>query len=798
MEGTCTCCQKTKKSKKKDKEKEKNEGGKETGREKAKASKTKELNGNAAGSPGVARQKSVKSEKSKVVSNPASDNTLNNKSPNSLNNVPSQPLELNLDIPSMASQPLNMFLTDDSASGLISPSSQPNQNDLRFNEREQEKEKDSINNILQSWDMSSPPMGNSESLASMLSDNSFMNNNDNNNYSSNINTYAKRQIGLDPLQNFRSSVRQNQQNFSPQLQQSPSLKAQQQRGLGEISIPVDEYMKPLNKMNVHFNNFISNLSDSSPVDPSIASPNSISPDQISANDFNMLNINHINYNKPNNINTNNNQNGGNNNNLNNSNKIIINHNANNNFDHLNLTLANQNATTNVPINNNTYNTSPNKTYSNNNNNNNKYYNENSTVGNSTMNGNGNNNSNKISNLYDVMPPTPGNGLLDIFEHNIPTHKIYQNSQNNSSNIPISSSQDNEPDSLFPLFPLIGPGYSQAITSNSHNDDKINVDYMNNVGNPNTNVNILQSDVNSLNTKQSPSFSSTNAIYNSHSQANLLQQAAINQATSQLANQQLFHNVTGSSINSSASHQSFHSLLSNQSVHSVNSHNSNSAYNNSHHHHHHHHHHRNHSSHYQPYPSQQPRRSSSFLSMSSSNTGGSSVGSSVGSPSPFYADNPQLLTAKSPESNQAYGGPQLSNAKTNTTLMDDIYPTKTYTDAQSMVTKRASVSGPTLNQLNVQNGNNLNDDIPNLQTNDFINHIDQLDPSDMSLIGTVPMTSSMFMSSNATKVGNDDGPINNNTESTDSNVNYMHKNNFLKDSLDQYDEQLFQSILHDDF
>lgn len=663
--GECTCCTKNKKlSKKKDKEKEKEKGkGKDTDidpipstsekqvKRKPTKNSTKQSSENLT-SPGF------KSPVSVISPSNSSSTQMNNQSSDLLNN--------------------NSLLD------FITPSPQIAQSeDMNINDKDT-----SISSILQSWDMSSPPMGNSESLASLLSDNS--------------NKYSKRQVGLDPLQNFRSSSitnRQPQQIQPQQLQPQQSLQTQQQRGLGEISIPVDEYIKPLNKMNVHFNNFLSTLSDTSPIDPTITSPNnSISPGQISANDFNLFNSKLTSNNTGNNISTS----------L--SGTPVLS--SNNIADDLNFTSFSG-----------THNTA----------NNNK--------------------------MVDVIPPTPGNGLLDIFEENIPTHKIYQNHQS-LSNGSVRDTPDNEPESLFPLFPLIGPSYSQDNIDSDRPPLFSNNSNSHIVTNDSTNPSKL-SHTNLHNFNMKPASS----LHSHHSQQNLLQQAALNQAN-QAATPQLRRDITGSSLHSSNSHQSFHSI---QSYTSSNTH--------GHHHHHHHHHHNGshghaHQSHFQPYPSPQPRRSNSFLSMSSSNTVASS---SVGSPVSI-AEQPQLLTAESPAAIQAYTGPQLSNAKTNTTLMDDIYQTKTYTDAQSIKSKRASLSGQqqsnTTRLSGPQDVNTTNNETANQQ---------QVDPNfDMSLIGTVPITSSMFIS-------NDNNTTTNPPQFNDPRLS-------LQDSIDNYDEQLFNSLL----
>lgn len=779
--GECSCCSKSKKSSKK---------------------KDKEDPAAAAALSTSAKRKSSKKSADREIK-PILDDEI---SPSARTATPAsllspassgmnQPLEINMDLKNLSnlpddisSQPLDknqnnqtLYSNEDSTNG---SSQQPFSND-----------RDSLNSLLQSWDMSSPPMGNSESLASLLSESSI---NHSNNYSASNNNnhnntgysskYIKRQIGLDPLQNFRSSSsikpqqHHHQQPHSQathakqQQHQQHQLHLQQQRGLGEISIPVEEYIKPLNKMNVHFNNFLTNLSDSSPIDPPISSPNnSISPGQISNVDLNMANFSSNNPNANSVINNNNNIN--NNSNNNNNNHIMspnhVNFNT-NNFNALNNGSSNLNSN-HIDVNNN---------------------------GSSFAHAN-----NKMSALYNNVLPTPGNGLLDIFEDNVPTHKIYQNSHN-ASNASVRDSHDNEPDSLFPLFPLIGPSYSQcaqSVASSVHDDDgsmyfnkntsnynhnNVNIDNDSSAlvdGNNTTHHNGAKlSQTNLHNFNMRPSSSMNSLSQNQHSQQNLLQQAAFNQAVSLSNNTQqyqapLYRDSTGSSSHSTNSHQSFHSTHSLQS----------SGHGHYQHHHHGGSHGHSHQSHFQPYPSPQPRRSSSFLSVSSAHTIASSTGSPVS-----IAERPKLLTAESSDSIHAFTGPQLSNAKTNTTLMDDIYQTKTYTDSQSIATKRASMSGPSTHNQPQANDNsteiNLNDDtnfnanqnLDNFNSHeDYIENMGQLDPNlDMSLIGTVPLTSSMFM------LGNNNA---NKNDASNSNRQQQLSNSY---PIDQYDEQLFESLL----
>lgn len=776
--GECSCCSKSKKSSKK---KDKDDPSSATATTSKQKLSKKSVEKEKLILPPGENSPSIKTQASAPLLSPA-------------NSGMNQPLEIHMDLKHLSnfpddisSQPLEssnnnqtLYSNNDSVNGLTTPSSNvPYSSDMKFSDR------DSINSLLQSWDMSSPPMGYSESLGSMLPENSLSHQNNYNNANSSNgfgNKYIKRQVGLDPLQNFRSSTtskpqqypqplhlkQQQQQQLQPQQHQQQQQQQhqqhqqqqqqlQQQKGLGEISIPVDEYIKPLNKMNVHFNNFLTNLSDSSPIDNSLASPNSISPGQPSNADLNIANF------SSNNTNANHVNNSSNNNNIN------INNINNTNPNNLNFNTSNSNTFNNGGSNHN--------------------------IGNPDV------NNNKISVLYNnVLPPTPGNGLLDIFEDNVPTHKIYQNLQN-GSNLSVRDSQDNEPDSLFPLFPLIGPSYSQSAASSVHDDDGSIYANRNANGSAYANANIhnddntaTMADINHNGAKLSqtnlhnfnmrPSSSMNNLSQNQHSQQNLLQQAAFNQAVSK--NQQypapLYRESTGSSSHSTNSHQSYHSLQSLQS---------------SGHGHHQHHHHgashgHSHQSHFQPYPSPQPRRSSSFLSVSSAHTIASSAGSPVS-----IAERPKLLTAESSDSIHAYTGPQLSNAKTNTTLMDDIYQTKTYTDSQSIATKRPSMSGPQSTQPrsseqfieNDVNGISNSNGVQHIDNfgshDDYIENMGQLDLSlDMSLIGTVPVTSSTFLLDNNN--ANKNEVINNSRRQQQQVNNYP---------IDQYDEQLFESLLH---
>ncbi|KAH3661817.1 hypothetical protein OGAPHI_005995 [Ogataea philodendri] len=350
-------------------------------------------------------------------------------------------------------------------------------------------EKDSLNNIIQSWDMASPPIGasdsyqQSDSLASLNSVGSdklsgFQ-----------YQHFTKRQVGTDPLQNFRAST--------------PNT---QQKKVGEIMVPMDEYVAPLNTMNNNFSTLMSsfNSNTDSPV-VGEAVPNS---DQ-------------------------------------------------------------------------------------------KY-------------------SQSVADPFQGINGS-GSGLLDSFD-DTNSSRMYQNRNRNvSSGSIISSPRDPiNPDSLFPLFPLIGPSQSQSSLPSPPSQQSLN--------------DLISSQPSSQNLSHSNLSSHNNKNVSTYPQV-------------------LKKNLTGSSTHS---------------IGSV-----------SHSHHHHGTHGHAHLSHFSPYPqhvsSQQPRRSNSFLSISSSNT----VSSSLGSPSSVMAnERPPLVSANSTDS---LNGFQLTNSKTNTTLMDDLYQTKTYTD-----------------------------------------------------------------------------------------------------------------------
>ncbi|GMM30535.1 Haa1 protein [Martiniozyma asiatica (nom. inval.)] len=410
-------------------------------------------------------------------------------------------------------------------------------------------DKDIINNS-NFYDSANPPIGN-DSISSLIpSDIEFK---------KIINT---RQIGMDPLDKFK-----------------PLPINLRQKRVGEISVPVAEYVAPMNKMNNHLSALLNTINiDSSPT---------ISPDS-NGNDLAPF--------------------------------------ENNNID--------------VKL--------------------------------------------SSSDLYNIPPPTLGNGLLDIFDENIPNHKHYSKQS--------STPNDSGLESLFPLFPLIGPSFSQSESSyhaNNESEIKNNSLLSNNTGNLDLSQQLQyfdsQSELSFKNLSDHiPNSSSNNYISNNSilpSQSTLLHQAT----TGNLQSQKIYRNPTGSSTSSSLSHHSYH-----RSHHHGGSH------------------HHNHISHFQPYANANvnanvnsnsnvnsnanananlPRRSSSFLSIASTH----SVGSSIGSPMGTY-ERPQLLTAESVESIQQYSGPQLTTSKTNTTLMDDIYQTKTYTESQNGDNKsRKSIS-----------------------------------------------------------------------------------------------------------
>ena len=87
-------------------------------------------------------------------------------------------------------------------------------------------------------------------------------------------------------------------------------------------------------------------------------------------------------------------------------------------------------------------------------------------------------------------------------------------------------------------------------------------------------------------------------------------------------------------------------------------------------------------------------------------------------------------------------------------------------------------------LNDDTNFNANQNLDNFNSHeDYIENMGQLDPNlDMSLIGTVPLTSSMFM------LGNNNA---NKNDASNSNRQQQLSNSY---PIDQYDEQLFESLL----
>lgn len=227
----------------------------------------------------------------------------------------------------------------------------------------------------------------------------------------------------------------------------------------------------------------------------------------------------------------------------------------------------------------------------------------------------------ISDLYDLPIIPNSGGLLDFLDD---TSQVPLPSQANTPNAASATATGGggELDSFFPLHPLIGlSSFSNDLSYHS------------------TGNSISSQNSNRLSTSNLSTHNNNNNTTTNQSQTSLLQQA-------------LKKIPTGSSTNS------------HHHLHHGGSHNQSNG----------------HSSHFQPYP----RRSSSFISVSS----GHSIGSSINGGSPSNWDDPQILTAElatgdvSADVQPFFGGPQLSMAKTNTTLMDDIYQTKTYTESQN--------------------------------------------------------------------------------------------------------------------
>ncbi|KAG7900516.1 hypothetical protein KL905_004376 [Ogataea polymorpha] len=439
-------------------------------------------------------------------------------------------------------------------------------------------DKDNVNSIIRSWDMASPPLG-SELLQndSLLSLNSASSDKPSQGF--HYQDITKRQVGMDPLQNFRSSTPQSQQKKA-----------------GEIHVPVDEYVAPLNTMNNNFSTLMSSISTSEPVVPPATANGRSKSNSMTSEPFQGIN-------------------------------------------------------------------------------------------------------------------TPGSGLLDSFDDNNSSKMHHNRNRNVSSGSVISSPRESiNPDSLFPLFPLIGPSHSHSSHSSL----------------PSTPSHQSLSDL-ILTQPGGHKLSHTNL--NSH-----------NSKTHHNYPQMLKKNLTGSSTHSSGS-------LSHSHHHGVHGHS--------------------HQSHYSPYPQnmmgQQPRRSNSFLSVSSSNT----VNSSLGSPGSILTNGrPPLVSANSTDS---LNGFQLTNAKTNTTLMDDLYQTRTYTESEmkpfSMVPEEED------------SGSTPASDVSQLRT---VQH--KVNPVfDPSAIGTIPLTTSSALP-NATDQR---------TEATDAQTDYssyLGNIDYLDSLLDQSADQ----------
>lgn len=635
IDGHCTCCQKKKKK-------------------------------------GKDKYKDIEAEAEASITPIGKTPDSNSTTPNSLHSLKQRTTKTSTQNPShLAKDSTNYDLQSPTLSEL-SPdlqnnllSSQNNFNDLRLSEAPSisqtldnpDIDNDELNKLLHSWDMSSPPMGNSESLASILADASLL--------PSNIKQADPQSMlvpHLSPPNNEEIQQQQQVQQQQPQLLRNNTISSR--RGIGEITLPIDEYMKPLNRMNIHFNNFLSNLSDSQ------TDLNSINQPSYTANSNN-----------------------------NNSTTNIINNNSN-----LFGSVASNAATNNSST---TYNNFQDDY--------------------------------RATAQFDI-PETNSSGtpgLLDFFENDdsLKYKPQIQNTNNNSNQISNQPSQqnynyskpaaipDHEAESLFPFFSLIGPQSADDFA---------------------------------IGTKNLPQHSVLNA------QTKLKQ------------------NLTGSSI---------HSIHSNHSFHSVKSVNTGHHPNQSSHHHHHH------QSHFQPY-STKPHRTSSFLSLSSthSNHSSQSINSILSSPD-SVADAPESFFGVDNDAAD-YNGPQLSNAKTNTTLMDDIYQTKTYTENQSItsVKQQQQQQQQQEQEQQLQQSNQLRQNQNSNQQSDlflsdilFSNNAVQKEPAliddftgetlnnttngNVGSIGIIPMTSSSYLT---------------------------QKNQQQSKSNDQYDDQLLQSLVNNDF
>ncbi|KAG7842631.1 hypothetical protein KL941_005007 [Ogataea angusta] len=446
-------------------------------------------------------------------------------------------------------------------------------------------DKDNVNNIIQSWDMASPPMGSdshgqNDSLQSLNSAAS-----DKPSQGFQYQQFTKRQVGMDPLQNFRSSTPQGQQ-----------------KKVGEIHVPVDEYVAPLNTMNNNFSTLMSSFSTAEPVVPP-----------------------------------------------------------------------------------------------------------------ATANGRSKSNS-MTSEPYQGISAS-GSGLLDSFDDNNSSKMYHNRNRNVSSGSVISSPRESiNPDSLFPLFPLIGPSQSHSSHSSL----------------PST-----------------PSHQSLNDLISTQSAGQKLSHTNLNSHNSKYHHnypQMLKKNLTGSSTHSSGS-------VSHSHHHGVHGHS--------------------HQSHYSPYPQhmagQQPRRSNSFLSVSSSNT----VNSSLGSPSSILTnERPPLVSANSTDS---LNGFQLTNAKTNTTLMDDLYQTRTYTES--------GMKPFSIVPEEEDSGSTPASDVSQLRA---VQHT--VDPVfDPSAIGTIPLTTSSDLP-NATDQRTETAAAQADYSSYLGNIDYL--DSLLEQSTDQADLSSF--------
>ncbi|GME99207.1 unnamed protein product [[Candida] boidinii] len=598
-------------------------------------------------------------------------------------------------------------------------------------------DKDNINNILHSWDMASPPSVNSITANSMTPSDSLLsinsniqenningihnnlhnshylsnnnsinstNNNTNGNNGHDFSYFTARQVGMDPIQNFRS--------VTPQ--------SATRRRIGEISVPVDEYVAPLNAMNNNLNNFMSSFNGNNPEDPNNNDNNTTTIDNINDNN-NSENINTGNF-TTNTANT-----------INNSNSNI---NASTND--ISSMIANPASSTN--INNDIMNQFPsNSQNSNNLNNNNK--NRDISISNSDLKNNNNNNIHgsvgtpfEQSGYGDVPFPFSGGGLLDILSNDDP-QEMYKLKNGSSASLSTNSSYYSANDhtmegGLFPLFPLIGPNYSTNGNTNSNNNNNNNTSGNHHGNNMNMNT--------SNGHAHSSSFHSSTSSNNGHQYQQFIHQPSSHQLhnhqmdnTSTSFNginntpEKLQRNNTGNSSKLSYKNLNYHNNKSSNntnnnsnnnnsgflpkhytggSIHSIHSTHSQSQSNT---HHNAHHGHGSHNNHFSPYPA--PRRSNSFLSISSSNTLSSSL---AGGNSP--PQRPQLLTMNSTDS---INGFQLQNSKTNTTLMDDLYQIKTYTDnLKSKLENVDEMEGSSNNNINNNNIDQMDINISNMNIN----------------------------------------------------------------------------------